>query len=93
MDWLRELETFEVELYCDDKLGQRGGGALVLGSPFLALRHLIELLANDSHNAPLRAGEIISTGTLMLAMPVTASETWTTRVSGIALEEITHRFE
>ena len=44
-------------------MSQRGGGALVLDSPLLALRHLIELLANDSHNPPLRAGEVISTGT------------------------------
>ena len=60
-----ELATFGVELYCNGKLSQRGSGALVLGSPLLALRHLIELLANDSHS--LGAGEIISTGTLTLA--------------------------
>jgi 2-keto-4-pentenoate hydratase len=57
------------------------------------LRHLIELLANDSHNPPLRAGEVISTGTLTLAMPVSAGETWTTKVAGIPLEEITLCFE
>lgn len=92
-EWLRELRTFEVELWCDGKLSQRGGGALVLGSPFLALRHLVELLVNDPHNPPLRAGEMISTGTLTLAMPVKAGETWTTRVSGTPLEEISLRFE
>ena len=64
-EWQYELATFGVELYCNGKLSQRGSGALVLGSPLLALRHLIELLANDSHS--LGAGEIISTGTLTLA--------------------------
>jgi 2-oxo-3-hexenedioate decarboxylase len=92
-EWQRELATFGVELYCNSKLSQRGGGALVLDSPLLALRHLIELLANDSHNPPLRAGEVISTGTLTLAMPVGAGETWTTKVTGIPLEEITLCFE
>ena len=92
-EWQRELATFVVELYCNGNLSQRGGGALVLDSPLLALRHLIELLANDSHNPPLRAGEVISTGTLTLAMPVSAGETWTTKVTGIPLEEITLRFE
>jgi 2-oxo-3-hexenedioate decarboxylase len=92
-EWQRELATFGVELFCNGKLGQRGGGALVLNSPLLALRHLIELLANDSYNPPLRAGEAISTGTLTLAMPVSAGETWTTKVTGIPLEEISLYFE
>ncbi len=92
-EWQRELATFRVELYSNGKLSQRGSGALVLDSPLLALRHLIELLANDSHNPPLRADEIISTGTLTLAMPVGAGESWTTKVSGIPLEEIALRFE
>ena len=92
-DWQRELTTFEVELCCNSKLVQRGGGSLVLGSPLNALRHLIDLLAGDSRNPPLCAGEIISTGTLTLAMPVKPGECWTTRVLGIPLEEITIRFE
>jgi 2-oxo-3-hexenedioate decarboxylase len=91
--WQRQLSSFTVELYCDGKLSQTGAGAFVLGSPLLALRHLVELLAKDSHNPPLRAGEIISTGTLTHAMPVSAGETWTTRVHGIPLEDITLRFE
>jgi 2-oxo-3-hexenedioate decarboxylase len=91
--WQHELATFEVELYCNGKPSQRGSGALVLDSPLLALRNLVELLASDTHNPPLRAGEIVSTGTLTLAMPVSAGESWTTKVSGIPLEEIALRFE
>jgi 2-oxo-3-hexenedioate decarboxylase len=91
--WQRQLASFTVELYCDGKPSQTGGGAFVLGSPLLALHHLVELLANDSHNPPLRAGEIISTGTLTLAMPVGAGQTWTTKVRGIPLEDITLRLE
>jgi 2-oxo-3-hexenedioate decarboxylase len=52
----------------------------------------VGLVANDRHNPPLRAGEIISTGTLTLAMPVSASQTWTTKASGIPLEDISVRF-
>jgi 2-oxo-3-hexenedioate decarboxylase len=92
-EWQHELASFTVELYCNGKLSQRGGGALVLDSPLLALRSLTELLANDTHNPPLRAGEIISTGTLTLAMPVSAGESWTAKVSGIPLEDIALRFE
>ena len=49
-DWQEELAAFDVEPYCDGNLRQRGGGDLVLGSPFLALRHLVEKLATDAHN-------------------------------------------
>lgn len=91
--WQHELATFKVALYCNGKLRQRGSGALVLDSPLLALRHLVELLANDPHNPSLRAGEIISTGTLTLAMPVKSGERWTTKVFGIPLEEISLAFE
>jgi 2-oxo-3-hexenedioate decarboxylase len=91
--WQHELATFGAELYCDGNLSQTGGGAFVLDSPLFALRHLVKLLANDPHNPPLRAGEIISTGTLTLAMPVSAGQTWMTKVHGISLENITLCFE
>jgi 2-oxo-3-hexenedioate decarboxylase len=90
--WQRELATFIIELYCDDKLVERGSGSLVLDSPLHALRHLVGLLATDQHNPPLRAGEIISTGTLTLAVPVKPGQRWKTSVTGIPLEEITIRF-
>jgi 2-oxo-3-hexenedioate decarboxylase len=91
-EWLRELQAFEVELYCDDGLEQRGGGSLVLDSPLNALRHLVELLANDPYNPPLAAGDVVSTGTLTLAMPIKPGQRWTTKASGIPLEDITIRF-
>ncbi|MGA8613909.1 MAG: hydratase [Xanthobacteraceae bacterium] len=91
--WLRELAAFEVTLHCDGSVTQQGGGALVLGSPLNALGHLVGLLADDPHNPPLHAGEIISTGTLTLAMLVKAGQTWTTKASGIPLEDISVRFE
>lgn len=91
--WLDELASFRVELFCNGKLSQSGGGALVMGSPLLALHHLVKLLADDPFNPPLGAGEFISTGTLTLAVPVNAGETWTTQVRGIPLEGIELRFE
>ena len=91
-EWLHELAAFQVALYCDERLSQQGGGALVLQSPLNALRRLVELLAADPHNPPLRAGEIVSTGTLTLAMPVSAGQTWTAKASGIPLEDISIRF-
>lgn len=91
--WLHELTAFTIDLYCDGTLSQQGSGALVLDSPLHALRHLAELTERDAHNPQLAAGEIISTGTLTLAMPVAAGQRWTTKVAGIPLEAINLRFE
>ena len=85
-EWLRALTQFEVELYCDGKLMERGYGSNVLEGPLSALRYLMELLARDPDNPPLAAGEIISTGTLTRALPVKPGETWTTKLKGIDLE-------
>ncbi len=92
-EWLRKLAQFEVELYCDGKLMERGRGSNVLEGPLSAARYLVEMLAHDPNNPPLAAGEIISTGTLTRALPVKAGETWTTKLKGINLEGVSLRFE
>jgi 2-keto-4-pentenoate hydratase len=90
--WLAELPVFTAELSCNGTVVERGGGASVLEGPLSTLRYLAALLARDADNPPLAAGEIVTTGTLTKAMPVSAGETWTTAVSGIPLEAVTLRF-
>ena len=85
-EWLRALSSFEIDLYCDGKLMDRGHATNVMEGPLSTLRHTMDLLAKDSHNPPLSAGEIVSTGTLTRALPCTSGETWTTTLKGIALE-------
>ena len=70
------LADFELALYRGAEIVERGRGSNVLGSPALALRHLAEVLAGQAHAAPLRAGEIVTTGTLTDAWPVTAGTRW-----------------
>ncbi|MEJ2435477.1 MAG: fumarylacetoacetate hydrolase family protein, partial [Pseudolabrys sp.] len=86
--WLRELAPFDIALERNGVVADRGRAANVLDSPFLALRHLIAVLAEDPVNAPLAAGEIVSTGTLTRALPIAPAESWCTRLNGIALEGI-----
>ncbi|MEA2935822.1 MAG: 2-oxo-3-hexenedioate decarboxylase, partial [Variibacter sp.] len=83
--WLAALEGFEIELYRDNVLVDSGHATNVLGGPLNALRHLVQLLAEDDANPPLAPGEIISTGTLTRAFPAAPNETWTTRLKGIPL--------
>ncbi len=92
VDWLKALAGFEIELSRDGAAVDRGQAANVLDGPLSALRHLVELLAKDSANAPLAAGEIVTTGTVTRAFPVVAGETWSTRLHGLPLDGIAIRF-
>jgi 2-oxo-3-hexenedioate decarboxylase len=90
--WVQDLANFEIALYRDGKLADCGRGDNVLGSPLSALRHLVQLLAEDRDNPPLAAGEIVTTGTLTRALPIAAGETWSTELSGTELEGIEVKF-
>jgi 2-oxo-3-hexenedioate decarboxylase len=84
--WAANLATFGVTLSCSDGTTRSGNGANVLGSPLTALKFLIDELARSPFCPPLAAGEIITTGTLTDAMPIAAGQSWSTTVSGIALD-------
>jgi 2-oxo-3-hexenedioate decarboxylase len=91
-EWLRSLTSFEVELYRDGKLMDRGQATNVMEGPLSTLRYMMDLLAKDRNNPPLGADEIVATGTLTRALPCSAGETWTTTLKGIALEGVSARF-
>jgi 2-oxo-3-hexenedioate decarboxylase len=90
--WALELSRFEIELFRNAAAIDHGPAANVLDGPLFALRHLVETLAQDPHNPPLAAGEIVTTGTLTRAFPVAAGEVWTTELRGIPLEGARIRF-
>lgn len=80
-----KLRTFTVTLSRDGVTQATGSGSDVLDSPLLAFAHLADLLARQSRFAPVRAGEIVSTGTLTPLQPVAAGATWSTTLDGIDL--------
>ena len=90
--WLAELAAFSATLQCDGGPVIGGQASDVLGGPVTALRHLVELLARDSANPTLGAGEIITTGTVTRAMPIAPGEVWRTTLEGIALDGLAVRF-
>jgi 2-keto-4-pentenoate hydratase len=86
------LERFSLKLSCDGALCEVGSGANVLGSPLLAIVHLISVLARQPDYLPLQAGELVTTGTITTAQAVHAGERWRTEVQGIALPGISVGF-
>lgn len=91
-DWSRTLSTFEIDLKRDGTVVDHGRATNVLDGPVSALRHLVDILVRDQVNPPLAAGEIVTTGTLTRALPVSAGETWTTELTAVGLDGICVRF-
>jgi 2-oxo-3-hexenedioate decarboxylase len=87
------LSTFTVRLEKHGELKAEGSGRNSLRSPALCLGELASALARGApaHRGPLLAGEIISSGTLTESQPIGAGETWTARVQGLDLPDLTLR--
>jgi 2-oxo-3-hexenedioate decarboxylase len=90
--WLEKLRSFEIELSRNGEVIDRGQAMNVLDGPLSTIRHLLDVLSRDISNPPLQAGEIVTTGTVTRAFPVSAGETWQTRLIGLPLDGIALRF-
>jgi 2-keto-4-pentenoate hydratase len=90
---LSDLERFSVELSCDGIVRERGRGSNVLGSPINAVAHLIDILSKQTLAPTIKAGELVTTGTLTSAQPICAGQTWSTKLEGISLPSITAYIE
>jgi 2-oxo-3-hexenedioate decarboxylase len=83
--WFEALSSFEIVLSCNGSAEARGHARNVADGPLRTLRHLMNILQSDPANPPLAAGEIVTTGTLTDAMPISRGERWSTALKGIAL--------
>lgn len=84
---LREaLPRMEIALKRGSTVVDRGQGKNVLGSPLLALAHLVDLKVG------LEAGELITTGTLTDAHPVAPGERWSTEIGGLEVDGLQVEF-
>ncbi len=77
------LASFEIELWLDGNRIALGNGAMVLGSPLLALCHLVREL--DKRGQQLEPNSVVTTGTLTDAQPLAQNQRWQTRMRGIGL--------
>jgi 2-oxo-3-hexenedioate decarboxylase len=84
-DCARKLRELRLTLLKNGVPHAEGTGANVLGSPLLSFAHFAGVLARLPQFAPVGAGELVTTGTLTDAYPVSAGETWSARIAGIEL--------
>jgi len=81
-----QLPRFGATIARDSVIVDRGIGENVLGSPAKALVHLARVLAGQSQAPALAANEIVTTGTLTDAWPITRGETWTSDYGALGLD-------
>jgi len=90
--FVERLPIFELTLARDGMVVERGVGSNVLGSPINALAHLVRVLAGQPQFSPLGSGEIVTTGTVTDAWPVSAGETWTSNYGVLGLDGLSLEF-
>jgi 2-oxo-3-hexenedioate decarboxylase len=88
---VEELPRFKVRVSKNGEFVEEGSGRNSLKSPALCLAELGAAIAGRFPSEPLRAGEIVSSGTLTAGHPASAGDLWTVDVEGIALPSLTLR--
>jgi len=91
-DPVQALAGIGVELYCDGELKDTGTSGSVMGSPLNAIVHLMEGLRREGQT-PIRAGDLITTGTMTGAHPIAPGQRWATALSGTRLAGLDVTFE
>ena len=82
------LSVFTVRLLRNGEVVEEGSAKNVLRSPALCLAELAAAAARQPGAEPLRAGEIISTGTLTTSRFIAPGESWRAEVDGLDLPAI-----
>ena len=92
--WRGMLSGFEIALSRNGDTVDVGVATNVLGGgPLSALRHLVRGLAKHPNDYGLRPGDIVTTGTLTRAFPISRGERWSTRLTGLTLPGMSIVFE
>ncbi len=87
------LSGLQITLTGSDGTTAEGKGADVLDGPVQALRFLVDGIADTPGEPPLKAGNIVTTGTLTDAMPVQQGQTWRTDLRDCPLPGLSLTFE
>jgi 2-keto-4-pentenoate hydratase len=87
-----QIRDCKVALSCNGTIRDLGVGSNALDHPALALAFLADIVATQPKFDTLAAGEIVTTGTLTAALPISPGETWTSEISGLQTAPLTVKF-
>ena len=86
-----ELAGLRLTLSRDDVDVDSGRGANVLDGPLTALRLWLEAMARHTPRWSVRAGDVVTTGTITDAWPMAPGQVWRSRPDHAALHGLTLR--
>jgi 2-keto-4-pentenoate hydratase len=84
-----ELRALKLELLRDGEVVDRGEGSIVLDGPVDALRQWVDAMHAQPQQWPIRAGDIVTTGTITDAWPMRPGVHFATRLSDPRLTSLT----
>jgi 2-keto-4-pentenoate hydratase len=88
---VNELPQFKVRMSKNGEFVEEGSGRNSLRSPALCLAELGAAIVRRFPNQPLRAGEIVSSGTLTAGHRTETGDLWIAEVEGLRLPPLTLR--
>ncbi|MFT3956988.1 MAG: hydratase [Piscinibacter sp.] len=80
-----QLAALSLTLSCDGREVERGSGRNVLDGPLTALRLWVDAMAQRTPHWAIRPGDVVTTGTLTDAWPLSPGQLWQTAVSDARL--------
>jgi 2-oxo-3-hexenedioate decarboxylase len=86
-----ELASVHVELHRDGALIDAGDSSVVLDGPLSALRIWVDAMTSQEQRWPIVAGDIVTTGTITDAAPMSPGQRFHTQLSDSRLSGITLR--
>ena len=86
-----QLGEFKLKLFKDDNFVEEGSGRNVFRNPALCLGELAKAVREAPWAEPLRAGELISTGSLTTPMLIAPGETWRAVADGLDVAPLVMR--
>jgi 2-oxo-3-hexenedioate decarboxylase len=89
----QQLGTFKVRMSKNGEVVEEGSGRNSLKNPALCLAELSRAIAKRFPAEPLRAGEIVSSGTLTAGHPLEKNDLWTAELEGIPLPSLSLKLE
>jgi 2-oxo-3-hexenedioate decarboxylase len=88
-----DLAALRVELLCDGEVKDRGQGSVVLDGPLQALKTLVDSMAEVTPHWRIAAGDVVTTGTITDAWPLSPGQRWSTRLSEARLAPLALQVE
>lgn len=80
-----QLAALSLTLNCDGREVEQGSGRNVLDGPLTALRLWVDAMAQRTPHWTIAAGDVVTTGTLTDAWPLSPGQLWQTAVSDARL--------